>query len=295
MPMLSLKSANNSSAIKFRKAKPNRLGGKLIGWWDFTDLSTLFQTVGGDAVGTDNDPIGQVLNKAYSTKWGRAGDNALGKYLYALTTARPLWKSTEGGIASFDNTNDEVTAISDLSKGGVGGDKLTDSSITLAAFTIFIVMKPGATSINSDDYVFRILTDNASEITLLIDNDGGTDTIQGLNANGSTRISKVVASGVATTNAQQLWTWVSNCDENGSTSKLYKNGDTSTGAGNQPGNSGAIDLTGTSDSNRVSLGGNGGGQSLYQGNVSEIMVYSAVLSDNEIKTIERYLTTKYGL
>ena len=56
MPMLSLKSSNSSNAIKFRKAKPNRLGGKLVGWWDFTDTSTLFKTVGGVNATAATDP-----------------------------------------------------------------------------------------------------------------------------------------------------------------------------------------------------------------------------------------------
>tara|TARA_R100000152_G_C6775691_1_gene204269 strand:- start:886 stop:1770 length:885 start_codon:yes stop_codon:yes gene_type:complete len=294
--MLSLKSSNNSSATKFRKAKPNRLGGKLIGWWDFTDASTLFQTVGGTAATATDDPIGQVLNKAYNTKWGRAGDNGLGQYLYALTTARPLLKYDVNKIiyADFDGSNDEMTATSDLSKGGVGGDKLTDSSITYAAFTIFAVFNPHDATVSADQYIFRIVSDNSGDICLRIDNDT-TDTIQGTNANGGTRVNKTVASGVTNATGVQLWTWVSNCDNNGNTSDLYKNGDTSTGAGDQPGNSGSVDLTGTSNNNRVSIGGSGTSTSEYDGAVYEILFYNALLSDNEIKTINRYLTTKYGL
>ena len=297
MPMLSLKSSNSSNAIKFRKAKPNRLGGKLVGWWDFTDTSTLFKTVGGVNATAATDPIGQVLNKAHNTRWGRAGDNGLGQYLYALTTARPLLGVDAGNgyfYADFDGAAQEMTAISDQSKGGVALDKLTDSSITFAAFTMFAVFNPHDATISADQFIFRILSDNASEITLYIHSDT-TDTIKGINANGATRTNKTVASGVTNATGTQLWTWVSNCDHNGSTSDIYKNKDTSTGAGNQPGNSGSVDLTGGSNDNRVSIGGNGASSSEYDGGVFEILFYNALLSDIEINTIERYLTKKYGL
>ncbi len=296
MPMLGLKSSNTSNAVKFRKAKPNRLGGKLIGWWDFTDASTLFQTVGGTAATAVADPIGQVFNKAYNTKWGRSGDNALGQYLYALSTARPALTYDANNIiyANFDGTNDEMTAISDQTKGGVALNKLTDSSITFAAFTMFAVFNPHDATVSADQYIFRILSDNASEITLHIDNDT-TDTIKAINANGGTRVNKTVASGVTNATGVQLWTWVSNCDNNGTTSDIYKNGDTSTGAGNQPGNSGSVDLTGGSNDNRVSIGGNGASASEFDGGIYEILFYNAILSSNEIKTIERYLLNKYKL
>ena len=56
-----------------------------------------------------------------------------------------------------------------------------------------------------------------------------------------------------------------------------------------------VDLTGGSNDNRVSIGGNGASSSEYDGGVFEILFYNALLSDIEINTIERYLTKKYGL
>lgn len=99
-------------------------GAALYAWWDFSDLTTLFQDSAlTTPVASNNDPIGGVADKSGNTRTqvqGTAGN-------------RPLWKDTQfgAGAALFDKVNDSLTYTAEA----IGANK-----------EIFILFHPTRTS-----------------------------------------------------------------------------------------------------------------------------------------------------
>ena len=82
----------------------------LVGWWDFTDTSTMTVAVNGSgSAPTNGQAIGNIKNKA-------TGAGKLGSYLKAVDTSeddcdgcRPTWDAGGGqGFATFDGSNDRL-------------------------------------------------------------------------------------------------------------------------------------------------------------------------------------------
>tara|TARA_R100001594_G_scaffold150353_2_gene211153 strand:- start:95 stop:991 length:897 start_codon:yes stop_codon:yes gene_type:complete len=296
MPMLSIKSSSASSATKFSKFKPNRVGAQLLGWWDFSDIQTTFQTVDGDAATADPHKVGQVLNKAYDNKWGRAGNSALGAFATESGNDRPLIATdttSRLNYLSFDGIRQELFVVPGTGGGGVDADQLShSSSITLNAFSLFIVFNPANATVSADQTLFMMISDNSSEISFRIDN-STQDTIMATVANGVSRVSTNVASGVNNQTGKQLWTWESNCDNTGNTSKIYKNNDTAVGATNQAGNAGVISMSVSNGDDRVGIGSTGSSSAEFEGNIYEVLFYNGLMSARDSRAINRYLLKKH--
>jgi hypothetical protein len=66
---------------------PTSIGG-LIGWWDFTDASSMYTDAGSTNVSSNDDLIYRIDNKAYTKQNNTT--LALGKYLEQSTAWKPL-------------------------------------------------------------------------------------------------------------------------------------------------------------------------------------------------------------
>ena len=153
--------------------KPNEVTG-LIGWWDFTDSSTMYTDEGSTNVSSDGQKLYRIDNKAYTLQGNST--NAIGKYLQTLqgisgNPYAPVYKTTDSTTAKrppaesvsnpisyahftptdyTDGDGDTVTAYPYLfARGDVGnvrddGDsffRLTDSRIDMSQNTSFTVYR----------------------------------------------------------------------------------------------------------------------------------------------------------
>jgi len=162
----------------------------LIGWWDFTDASTMYTDAGSTNVSSSGQRIYRIDNKAYTLQSNTT--NAIGKYLntrenlevfgnpYAplyqttdsVTAKRPPAESSSNPIsyAHFvpntytDGDGDSVEAYPYMrARGNIGnvrddGDlyaRLTDSFIDLQDYTYFTVFRTNS-FVNSSEALFNI-------------------------------------------------------------------------------------------------------------------------------------------
>mgnify|MGYP003113480096 CR=1 FL=1 len=162
----------------------------LIGWWDFTDASTMYTDAGSTNVSSSGQRIYRIDNKAYTLQNNTT--NAIGKYLntrenlevfgnpYAplyqttdsVTAKRPPAESSSNPIsyAHFvpntytDGDGDSVEAYPYMrARGNIGnvrddGDlyaRLTDSFIDLQDYTYFTVFRTNSFA-NSSEALFNI-------------------------------------------------------------------------------------------------------------------------------------------
>jgi len=163
---------------------PNLMGGiqspidvpGLIGWWDFTDSSTMYTDSGSTNVSSDSDKIYRIDNKAYTLQ----GDttNAIGKYLDTIagfssfgnpyapiykttdstTAKRPPAESVSNPISYAHFTSTDYTAgdgstktaypylfargdIGNVKDDGDSFSRLTDSRIDMSQNTTFTVYR----------------------------------------------------------------------------------------------------------------------------------------------------------
>ena len=152
--------------------KPTDVTG-LIGWWDFTDSSTMYTDAGSTNVSSNDQKIYRIDNKAYTLQGNTT--NAIGKYLqtipYSGTPYGPTYKTTDSTTAKrppaesvsnpisyahftptdyTNNDGDTVTAYPYLfARGDTGnvrddGDeysRLTNSRIDMSQNTSFTVYR----------------------------------------------------------------------------------------------------------------------------------------------------------
>lgn len=80
---------------------PLDLGAKLRTWWDYTDVSNLWQSDGGaGSVSADTDPVGQVADKSGNAK----------HLLQATSGNKPAYRTA--GYVQFDGTDDYLSIAS---------------------------------------------------------------------------------------------------------------------------------------------------------------------------------------
>jgi hypothetical protein len=129
---------------------PNYLGGinqpsdvsNLLGWWDFTDASSMYTDAGSTNVSSDEDKIYRIDNKAYT----QAGNEAIGQFLQQTTEDdRPLFY-TSGGTNSKSHAffyqesgSESMYLFAHASVGNTVSGKLSTATYDNDTQTIFFV------------------------------------------------------------------------------------------------------------------------------------------------------------
>ena len=268
----------------------------LVGWWDFTDIRTLWRDESGTAVTTDGNNIAQIDNKAYTLQGGSL--NAIGTYLRGSlvdTTKNPLYKTNgQNGhsYGQFDGSNDYLLASNVT--GSVATDKLSNTTLNGSAMTVFVVVKSDVTSITGDMSLFKIQgTSTNDNFHLYMNDTPGTDSWEWNTQDDTARTNTTINSGQSITNEAEYWTVEL---DSSSSSSFYRNGDTSDGVTNGNADNFNIDLSVDNTTVAMILGTNKTtlGQ-FFDGNIHEVIIYSAALTDDHISQVEDYLSDKYNL
>ena len=288
-----------NAVTKQREWSPGSISD-LIGWWDFTDVSTMFQERDGTFVtpaDSDSDPIGSIKNKAKPIK-GSAHEPLfrLGSYLYASSDAeRPILgthPSMGYTYGQFDGSNDHLMCERDDDgggyQGGISGSSISDVTIDSANITYVMVIRSDNASISSSDDTILSLQTSAAYTSIYYDQ--GTQDFE------------ILSNGKMTTSTQnfgsnfQTFTVISANDA----CTIYRNGvaeGTSTGSdwfstGDAEGDF-DTDHVGLiiGESYRAPTGGLTGKN--WDGNICEILIYNKALSTEENTYLQRYLQSKY--
>jgi len=286
---------------------------QLIGWWDFSDLSTMFQERDGTFVtpcAATSDPIGSIKNKAMPHNGGAATpNNRIGSYLFASSDSeRPLLSTHPGHgrpQAIFDGTDDHLRCERDDGTdggvvGGVSASVLSSASLDATAMTFMVVVDADNSSISTqDDTIFQLgyIDSGGStgyKVKCYFDKDtqdfecnvgdGVGKTIVSDNNFGTNLQSFIVASG------NEAATIYRNGTAEGSVSgstDWYSTGDT------------AGDLTSADhlgffvgESYRGGGAGTMNGHN-FDGRICEIIVYNKTLSTREITLLNNYIQSKW--
>ena len=275
----------------------------LVAWWDFTDISTLWTDEGSVKVGAADDNIMRVDNKAFTLQ--DSNKNAMGTYFQSSTTdttKNPLYGT--GGqngkpYAIFNGSSHYLAASKTI--GNTDTDKLSHSTLNGTALTVFYVVKSDVTSVTGDKHLFQMQGANASDNFQLYINDA-TEVVDGVTQNidrwewdtqdDSGRTHTLMNCGQNITDVAEYWTVEL---DSTSSSSFYRNGDTSDGVTNGSGDDFNIDFSANDTDVAIILGGKSSSSQLFDGNVYEIIMYDAALTDAEITKVEGYLASKYGL
>jgi len=290
-----MKNTTGGYITKRRRFIPTDIGGTCTAWYDFTDLSSMYKDdgSGGYAAIAANDNIAKIDNKAKDTATA-----PLANFMVQGTDSKRPQLLKDGKLnyhGSFVAADDNhVVATKLTAEGAIATNNLSNAVLDNDAFTLITVFKPAAATVSADEYIWRVHDASSSEIAIYVDNDTA-DTIQAYNANGGTRINRVLASGQPSTDAIQYWTYLANAGSTDTTADFYKNGVTSAGIGDGQGTAGDITLSADNVLNYMLIGGKAVNANFFNGVVYEIMVFDAVLSTSELRLMDKYLQTKYHL
>ena len=267
----------------------------LVGWWDFTDISTLWRDESGSAVESDGQSIARIDNKAYTLQGNTA--TAIGTFLQSSlvdSTKNPLYKTNgQNGYSygQFDGSNDYLLASQIV--GNVATDRLSNSTLNGALMTVFFVVKSDVTSVTGDMHLFQIQgADTSDNFQLYIDNNSSTDRWEWDTQDNTGRTHTLMNCGQNITNVAEYWTVEL---DSTSSSSFYRNGDTSDGITNGSADNFNIDLSVDDTTVGMILGSKTSSAGFFDGNIHEIIIYDAALSDDQISQVEGYLSDKYGL
>ena len=272
----------------------------LIGWWDFSDVSTMFQERDGTfvtPVDSVNDPIGSIKNKAMPHSGGIATpNNRIGSYLYASSDSeRPLLylhQSTGRSCAVFDGTDDHLVCERDDDGGGVtggiSGSKLSLVDLDLANMTYAVVVQNDNASLSGTDDVIFIMQSSAAYTAVYYDV-----------TNQDFEISSNMKTATSTNNfgsSFQTFTVISANDA----ATIYRNG---TAEGSSTGSDwfSTGDATGDfeNDHNAFVIGENYRGANglltgkNWDGKICEIIIYNKALSSRENERLQSYILSKW--
>ena len=305
-----------------------------VGWWDFTDTTVMwtngFPTTGSpdftrlqpaSPPTSDGDTIDRIDNKAWALQSNT--NNALGKYLKGINTDYKTGGANGHSYITLNGTGSRFNA-------GLGGDggvgdgsglsfigdwPLSESTINLAAFTIFLV----ADAKNRDGRAFSIFGDkedsndsSRKEFHLYYDKTSpvaGQYKIDCYDGSTTTTISS------GTTGKSDNLHIITGVLSGSGDSQLYRDGDNTDGTTSANSGSGSIDIThaspnihqqenrivigrnlnlgSSSDSTSVSPSWDWGGSSGDR--IYEIICYNRELTSDELSTVETHLKTKYDI
>lgn len=296
-------------------SQPNDISN-LIGWFDFGDVSTLFQGAGGNlntAVSSTGDKIHTVLNKStLPTKICEFVATSHINTYDAITGNGPEWN--DDGYLVSDGGDDcilQATArTSDVQLGGVSNGVLSTAEIDAQGFALFLVIDPDASPPDTDETFFLLSGSNAESsggvsenetISLLHDTSGEdvdfTFLYQDESASGDDKFSS--SSNISS--SKQVLSIITGTGTNAS--NIYQNG-TSIGSGTVDGdNVVALDLNSGSTAKKDSIsiigGVTSGGVSqsgtAFTGNLYEVLIYNKELTSSEIETIHNHLIDKHNI
>ena len=305
---------------------------KLIGWWDFTDLSTVYTgSIGSLSLAGLNDPIKQITNKANS------GTDNLGTFLRTdgvggSSNSDNLVKFTAvNGVVKFyclrdDNasTSDAMFATSRVDGWGgvVNGNALgtsgtfSTSTINNHNLTIFFVIDSLFTNVDGSaqgDHFLGISGDVAGysdtgppywpgfRVTASKSGDDWQWNTPNLDASANPETTTLDTNVQLTTNLE-VWTIENDSGTNGT--KMYRNFDTSDGSTTTITNSGSdsgqdFDMEdGWFSLGAYSLDKFHSGfyaDAFLNVRIFEVLIYNKSLTTSEKQSIETYFTNKYNL
>lgn len=255
----------------------------LVGWWDFSDASTLYTDSGTTLVSADGDVIGQANDKSGNGRHFRQTDN----------TMRGTYQTGEKAglsVLRLDGANDymvNTAAASAFDFLHTGGN------------TVFMVIKVGLVA-NPNTYYYLI--DN---MTLA----GSTGARRGYNiyyddsgGRNDAYVHFIAGTGIVVLNAANdrapAQTWVTNSivsDPTNATaasrSYIRKNG---TDAVNNNSSTGSTSATSATYALTVGAAG-GDGANPCPCDIGEILIYSRALPDAERSAVGTYLLNKWGI
>tara|TARA_R100001594_G_scaffold136431_1_gene178785 strand:- start:280 stop:1221 length:942 start_codon:yes stop_codon:yes gene_type:complete len=296
-------------------SQPNDISN-LIGWFDFGDVSTLFQGAGGNlntAVSSTGDKIHTVLNKStLPTKICEfMATSAINTY-DAITGSGPEWN--DDGYLVSDGGDDCVLMAqsrpSDVQFGGVSNGVLSNALIDAQGFALFMVIDPDAAIPDTDEKFFNLHGSNAESsggtsenetIAFTHDKSGEDVDFIFLYQDESTSGDDMFGSDSNISSSKQVLSVVTGTGTNAS--NIYQNG-TSIGSGTVDGdNVVALDLNdgsgvkddcfsivgGVSAAGVVTVG------SAFTGNLYEVLIYNKELTSSEIETIHNHLIDKHNI
>jgi hypothetical protein len=237
--------------------------GEVGGWWDPSDLSTMFQEIAGTTpVTTDGQTVGKILDKS-----GR------GNHMVAAAddTTRPLYKTSSGvHWLQFDGSNDGLQTAATINMSGTNEvSAWTAARKTSDVSTGFIAEFSASVSANVSSFYFA--------------NSGGTSNWAS-NSRGSAAAAAVSISTGAAPNTAVL---SMNTDISGDVLTMRANrtfGQATTDQG-----------TGNFGTYVLYLGRRGGTTLPFAGNIYGLIVRGAMSTDAQIVAGERYLAAKAGI
>ena len=258
----------------FRKIKG------LIGWWDFSNKSSIRDVASGPIDNGDYiyqiDNLAFELEKTISTK-----RKALGKFLQATDALnRPVWLSA--GYAEF-TSGDKLQST--ISVGPIDTNIVSDSTISQRAYTSFFVLHHNSGTVSgASDIFFSMKSDNINmRVIHLVE--ATSDGYISVDLPGS-KTEVRTASGQGATSNKFLLTTVKN---SASSNKMYVNGDTSNGTSSGSAGDGSLDMAANSANVLVELG------DTWAGRYHECVIFNRILDDREIKKVEKFLIKKHGI
>lgn len=240
----------------------------LLGWWDASDSSTLFDAVNGGSTPTDNGNVHRWEDKS--------GNNQ--HMTQSISTARPFRRVSE------INSLDTVEFIGDWMQGPTGSSPLGS---TISEFFISFVKRIPTTLVASSSWSLnsspRIQAHSTWTNGIVYHDVGGT-------VAGTNRISSSLTT-PATAVAQT--TRIFGFEYKGSTpsSKIYDNG-------TQKASSSTIVSSVTSDGQEFRMGGffvPPSTQYNEYGFIGEMVFSSTILSTDDRQKLEGYFAHKWGL
>tara|TARA_R110002012_G_scaffold274467_1_gene460742 strand:+ start:649 stop:1518 length:870 start_codon:yes stop_codon:yes gene_type:complete len=275
-----------SKTSKRSTANPLRIPN-LVGWWDFTDASTMYSDDGSTRI-ANGEAIEQISNKAYRLQ--NSTHLALGAFLQQGTSGRkPLWSSDNGGFATFDGSDDNMICKKIVAQGAVATDKLSDTTLNATGMTIFFVAESAASGavISEDAYLIHGKTTSSANhrFSVYVDDNSTTDRWQYHIQDDSGRTNTLGNCGRNLTNDKELWTV--HLDST-SANSIYLNNSPPLGISN--GNSTNTDYDFSLDNVNVSfcIGGNDNNNN-FKGKVYQVLIYDRALSTAEQVTVNKYL------
>ena len=284
-----------------------------VGWWDFTDATSVFSDVAGTSnVVESGGYVGYVLNKAT----GDSG-NKLGRFARTATDVdldKPKWGTSGGANGQpYLECTGPTTGVEGkglLAGYFTGEDASTFGGTSTTLFdnlilesqntTVIMVAKNDNATVSADEYVFGVNGHSAtSSTTNGIFNYRKDDTTQDGTATW-------IDIGNPTENLETTAALDTNTNiimfVGDTTGKLYRNGileDTET-----IGNNETIDFDGGATAqgfpavcigSRPTVVGKGSAGSEWNGLIYEVHVYNKTLSTSELNEMLDYLGPKYGI
>ena len=304
--MLSLLNIHRARAIQSKEFDPN--GPRynvylhhLVGWWDFTDLDTMYTDAGTTKVSAASDQIYRINNKANPALADASFTDAkkLGLYLEQTSSAnRPTLRAVTASPVSrgavFNGTSQCMVATKTIGNAN-GSNSLADLELNLSKLTMFAVFAPDNTSLIATQNIFTF-QDGAQRIGELYLRHTDDEVIWNSKDNVS-RTNTYLDSNVDITDVPQVWTIQLNCDVGGSSSYIYKQGFKIGVAG--AGDNYVMDMSQNDTDIGISIGSfvtaNMAPNLHYDGTIFEILIYNGTLSDTATLEVQQYLLDKYDL